>query len=262
MQAIWRGAISFGLISIPIRLYGATEEKSLRFNLLHKDDSGRVKNNRTCSECGKDGLYKEDLVKAFEYEKGAYVTFTDEELDSVSVPTSHAIDVVSFVESHEIDPIFYNRSYYLAPDELGTKAYALLVKALTESDRVAVAKIAIRDKERLATLRIRGNVIVLETMYWPDEIRELELSGEVTEVRDNELKMASSLIDSMTEPFDPSQFTDTYRAALLESVESKIAGREIVRPAQPSEPAEVIDLMDALKKSIEEAKARRTSAQG
>lgn len=261
MQAIWRGVISFGLISIPIRLYGATEEKSLRFNLLHKEDSARVKNNRTCTECGKDNLTKDDLVKAYEYEKGSWVTFTDEELDSVSVPTSHAIDVVSFVDSDEIDPIFYSRSYYLAPEDLGTKAYALLVHALTDSKRVAIAKIAIRDKERLATLRIRDNVIVLETMFWPDEVRDLELSGEQPEIRANELKMAASLIDSMTEPFDATKFHDTYREALLEAVSNKVEGREIVRPSEPTETGEVIDLMDALKKSIEEAKSRR-EAQG
>ncbi|MEX2394994.1 MAG: Ku protein, partial [Actinomycetota bacterium] len=172
MQAIWRGAINFGLISIPVRLFSATEEKTLRFNMLHKSDHGRIAFNRTCKECGKSDLTKDDFVRGYEYEKGQYVIFEDEELDNVQIDTSHTVEVVHFTPDEQIDPIYYQKTYYLAPDELGTKAYALLRKSLQESDRVAVAKVAIRDKERLATLRVRDNVLVLETMYWPDEIRE------------------------------------------------------------------------------------------
>lgn len=260
MQAIWRGAINFGLISIPVRLFSATEEKSLRFNLLHGEDSGRIRNNRTCTVCGKTDLTKDDLVRAFEYEKGAYVTFTDEELDSVEVDTSHTVEVLHFTPAEQIDPIYYQRSYYLAPEDLGTKAYALLRKALTDSDRVAVAKVAIRDKERLGTLRVRNDTLVLETMYWPDEIREAhfpELSGDI-DVRDQELRMAQTLIENLTEDFQPDQHRDTYRETLLAAVETKISGQEIVAaPTREEEPA-VLDLTEALKRSLAEVEERST----
>jgi DNA end-binding protein Ku len=258
MQAIWRGAINFGLISIPVRLFSATEEKTLRFNMLHKEDDGRVSFNRTCKVCGKDNLTKDDLVRGYEYEKGAYVKFEEEEIENVQIETSHTVEVVHFTPDEQIDPIYYLKSYYLAPDELGQKAYALLRKALVDSGRVAVAKVAIRDKERLGTLRVRDNVLVLETMYWPDEIREgrfTEVEQDI-EVRDNEFKMAQTLIDSLTEDFDPSQYTDRYREALLEAVDQKIQGKEIVAPAAPEEAPQVVDLSEALKRSLEQVKAR------
>jgi len=265
MQAIWRGAINFGLISIPVRLFSATEEKSVRFNLLHKEDGGRRRANWTCSVCEKT-LTQEDLVRGYEYEKGAYVEFTDEELQKVqnSIPTSHTVEVVHFTPAEDIDPIYYLRSYYLAPDELGIKAYALLRKALAQTDRVALAKVAIRDKERLATLRVRDNVLVLETMYWPDEIREArfpEIGAEI-EVRDQEFKMAQSLIDGLTEDFDPSAYRDLYRETLLTAAEQKRAGNEIVAPAVPEEAPQVVDLTEALKRSLEEVKARGKKASG
>ncbi len=263
MQAIWRGAINFGLISIPVRLFSAVEEKTLRFNMLHKDDGGRIKFNRTCSICGKSDLGKDDFMRGFEYEKGEYVQFTDEELANVQTETSHTVEVVHFTPNEQIDPIYYQRSYYLAPDELGIKAYALLRKALDKSDRVAVAKVAIRDKERLATLRVRGNVLVLETMYWPDEIREARFAEVEKDVESSEqdYKMASMLIDSLTEDFDPSQYRDTYRDALMAAVGEKIEGREVVAPAAPDEAPQVVDLTEALKRSLEEVKARKASGE-
>jgi DNA end-binding protein Ku len=257
MQAIWRGAINFGLISIPIRLFTATEEKALRFNLLHKEDGGRRRANWTCSVCEKT-LTQDELVRGYEYEKGAYVTFTDEELSNVEIETSHSVEVVHFAPSEEIDPIYYQKSYYLAPDELGIKAYALLRKALTDTDRVAIAKVAIRDKERLATLRVRDNVLVLETMFWPDEIRTAhfpEVEGDI-EVRDQELKMAQTLIANLTEDFKPDEFKDRYREALMNAVQQKIEGKEIVAPVAQEEAPQVVDLTEALKRSLEEVKAR------
>jgi DNA end-binding protein Ku len=264
MQAIWRGAINFGLITIPVRLFSATEEKTVRFNLLHKEDDGRVGNNRTCKVCGKSELQKDDLVRAYEYEKGAYVKFEENELDNVQIDTSHTVEVVHFTPSEEIDPIYYQRSYYLAPDELGVKAYALLRKALAESNRVAVAKVAIRDKERLATLRVRDNVLVLETMFWPDEIREArfaELERDI-ETTEGDAKMAHTLIDNLTEDFKPDQFKDRFREALMDAVEQKIAGKEIVAPTAPEEAPQVVDLTEALKRSLEEVKARGKKASG
>jgi DNA end-binding protein Ku len=259
MQAIWRGAINFGLISIPIRLFSATEEKALRFNLLHKEDGGRRRANWTCSVCEKT-LTQDELVRGYEYEKGAYVQFTDDELENVQnmIPTSHTVEVVHFTPTAEIDPIYYQRSYYLAPDELGIKAYALLRKVLTESDRVGVAKVAIRDKERMGTLRVRDNVIVLETMFWPDEIRDAhfpEIERDV-EVSDADLRTARTLIEAATEDFEPSQYHDRYRDTLLQAVEQKIEGKEIVAPAASEEAPQVVDLTEALKRSLEQVKAR------
>jgi DNA end-binding protein Ku len=264
MQAIWRGAINFGLISIPVRLFSATEEKTLRFNMLHKEDNGRIRFNRTCTVCGKADLTKDDFVRGYEYEKGSYVMFDDQELDNVQIDTSHTVEVVHFTPSEDVDPIYYQRSYYLAPDDLGIKAYALLRKVLTESDRVGVAKVAIRDKERLGTLRVRDNVIVLETMYWPDEIREAhfpEIEKDV-EVSDADLRTARTLIEAATEDFDPSQYHDRYRDALLQAVEQKIEGKEIVAPAASEEAPQVVDLTEALKRSLEQVKARDKKASG
>ena len=258
MQAIWRGAINFGLISIPVRVFSATEEKSLRFNLLHKEDGGRRRANWSCSVCDKT-LGQDDLVRGYEYEKGAYVTFENEEIDNVQIDTSHTVEVVHFTPAEQIDPIYFLKSYYLAPDELGVKAYGLLRKVLSETDKVAVTRVAIRDKERLATLRVRDNVLVLETMYWPDEIREArfaETDREI-EVSDADRKTANLLVDNLTEDFDPSQFHDRYREALLEAVDQKIQGNKIVAPAEPEEAAtQVVDLTEALKRSLEEVKAR------
>lgn len=260
MQAIWRGAINFGLVTIPVRLFSATEEKTVRFHLLHKEDNGRIRFNRTCAECGATDLGKDDLVRGYEYEKGSSVIFTDSELRNVAegIESAHRVDVVNFVPTSQIDPVYYQKSYYLAPDEIGTKAYALLRKALVDEERVAIAKVAIRDKERLATLRVRDKVLVLETMYWPDEIRAAEFAelDRDEEVRDNELKAAKQLIESMTEDFQPDEFQDVYRERLLEAVQEKIEGREIVAPAAKEEEPQVVDLMDALKRSVEEVKGR------
>jgi DNA end-binding protein Ku len=265
VQAIWRGAINFGLISIPVRLFSATEEKTPRFNLLHKEDGGRRRANWSCSVCNKT-LTQDELVRGYEYEKGEYVEFNEEELENIRnmVPTSHTVEVIHFTPAEEIDPIYYLRSYYLAPDELGIKAYGLLRKALKETDRVGLTKVAIRDKERLATLRVRDDVLVLETMYWPDEVREArfaEISKDVP-VSEGDMKTARLLIDNLTEDFDPSQYADRYREALLESVESKRAGNEIVASAAPEEPTGVVDLTEALKRSLEQVKARGKKASG
>jgi DNA end-binding protein Ku len=187
------------------------------------------------------------------------VKFDDEEIDNVQIDTSHTVEVVHFTPSDQIDPIYYQRSYYLAPDELGVKAYGLMRKVLAETDKVAVTKVAIRDKERLATLRVRDNVLVLETMYWPDEIREARFAETDREidVSDADRKTANLLIDNLTEDFDPGQFHDRYREALLEAVDQKIQGNKIVAPSEPEEAAsQVVDLTEALKRSLEEVKAR------
>src|SRR2546421_5964005 len=253
-RTMWKGAISFGLVSIPIKVFPATEEKGLSFNQLHDEDHGRIKYQRVCAKCGEIVPF-EHIVKGYEYEKDKYVVLTDEELDSVPVESSRAIDILQFVDREEIDPVYYKKSYYLVPEETGIKAYKLLREALSEDGRVGIAKVSFRDKEHLSALRFKDEVLVLETMYWPDEIRaadfpELEKDAKL---RPQEIQMARTLIDNLTEDWHPEQYRDEYREALLEIVEKKVAGEEIEFIEAP-EPTKVVDLMEALKASVEAAK--------
>jgi DNA end-binding protein Ku len=257
MKTIWKGAISFGLVTIPVKVYGATEEKSLHFNQLHVADGGRIRYKRVCAICGEEVSYQ-DIVKGYEYEKDHYVTLTDEELEALPLPTAHAIEIERFVESEQIDPIYFQRSYYLVPDGTGLKAYHLLREAIGDDGKVALAKVAFREKEHLATVRLRDNVLVLETMYWPDEIRTPrfdELDEEV-ELRPQEVRMARSLIDSLTDDFQPDDFHDAYRAALEDLIAKKVQGEEITY-VEEAEPSKVVDLMEALRASVEAAKSSK-----
>jgi DNA end-binding protein Ku len=260
MKTIWKGAISFGLVTIPVKVYGATDEKTLRFNQIHEKDGGRIKYKRVCSVDGEEVPYGE-IVKGYEYEKDHYITLTDEELDALPVATARAIEIERFVDSEQIDPIYFQRSYFLVPDGTGAKAYHLLREAMRDDDKVALAKVAFRDKEHLATLRLRENVLMLETMFWPDEIREASFDelDEDVELRPQELKMARSLIDSLTDDFEPKDLHDEYRAALEDLISKKVQGEEITY-AEPAEPSKVVDLMDALRASVEAAQASRPTA--
>ena len=253
-RAMWKGAISFGLVTIPVSVYPATEEKTLRFNQLHDDDGGRIRMKRVCSVDGEEVGY-EHIVKGYEYEKDRYVILTDDDFEAIPVESSRAIDIQQFVDLEEIDPMLYKKSYYLVPEETGAKAYALLREALNRSGKVGVAKVSFRDKEHLAALRFRDDAFILETMYWPDEIREADFGGvDVSmKVRPNELDMAQTLIDNLSADWDPGEFKDEYREAMLRIVEAKINGEEIeVVEAEPA--AKVVDLMEALKASVAAAK--------
>ncbi len=253
-RAMWKGAISFGLVTIPVSVYPATEEKTLRFNQLHDEDGGRVRMKRVCSIDGEEVGY-EHIVKGYEYEKDRYVILTDDDFEAIPVESSRAIDIQQFVELEEIDPMQYKKSYYLVPEETGAKAYALLREALNRSGKVGIAKVSFRDKEHLAALRFRDEAFVLETMYWPDEIREADFGGvDVSaKIRPNELEMAQTLIENLTADWDPMEFKDDYREALLRIVEAKINGEEIeIVEAEPT--AKVVDLMEALKASVAAAK--------
>ncbi len=253
-RAMWKGAISFGLVTIPVSVYPATEEKTLRFNQLHDEDGGRIRMKRVCSIDGEEVGF-EHIVKGYEYEKDRYVILTDEDFEAIPVESSRAIDIQQFVDLDEIDPMQYKKSYYLVPEETGAKAYALLREALNKAGKVGIAKVSFRDKEHLAALRFRDDVFVLETMYWPDEIREADLGGvDVTsKIRSNELDMAQTLIENLTAEWNPTQFKDDYREALLRIVEAKINGEEI-EVVEPEPTAKVVDLMDALKASVAAAK--------
>jgi DNA end-binding protein Ku len=253
-RAMWKGAISFGLVTIPVAVYPATEEKTLRFNQLHDEDGGRVRYKRVCEKDGEEVPF-EHIVKGYEIEKDRYVILTDEDFDAVPVASSRAIDIQQFVDLEEIDPVMFKKSYYLVPEETGAKAYALLREAMSEDGRVGIAKVSFRDKEHLAALRFKDDAFVLETMYWPDEIRQADFGGVDVhaKVRGQELEMARQLIESLTSDWSPEEYSDEYREQLVRIGEAKVNGEEIeVVEAEPT--AKVVDLMEALKASVAAAK--------
>ncbi|MGD0165986.1 MAG: Ku protein [Gaiellaceae bacterium] len=258
MRSIWNGHISFGLVSIPVKLYSATEEKDIAFHQVHVADGGRVRMRRICSLDGEEVAYS-DIAKGYELPGGEVVVLTDDDLADLPLASSRTIDVLEFVPLEEVDPIYFARSYYLEPDKAATKAYLLLREALERSGRVALAKVALRQRESLATLRVRDRVLVLEVMLWPDEIRrpEFEFLSEEPELRPKELGMAGSLIDALASDFDPGRYKDAYREALQALIDAKIEGRELVAPPQAGETSVVVDLMAALEKSVAAARRER-----
>lgn len=256
-RPIWKGAISFGMVSIPIKLYSATEEKDVRFNQLHKTDHSRIRQKIFCADEDVE-LDRDDIVKGYQVAPGQYVVMEDEDFDKVPVATTRVIEIAQFVSLEDIDPIYYQKTYYLEPEDVGMKPFALLMAALRESGRVAIAKIAMRQKEQLCTLRVYENTIALETMFYEDEVRETEgltVPGEDVKVSERELQMARSLVDMLTDDFKLSEYKDNYREALLEIIQAKAEGQVIEAP-QPAV-AKVADLMEALRASVEAAKARR-----
>jgi DNA end-binding protein Ku len=261
-RSMWKGAISFGLVTIPVAVYPATEEKSVKFNQLHDEDMGRIRYKRVCDVDGEEVPY-DHIVKGYELEKDRYVVLEDEDFDAVPVESSRTIDIQQFVDLEEIDPILFKKSYYLVPEETGAKAYALLRRALEEESKVGISKVSFRDKEHLAALRFKDDVFVLETMFWPDEIRaaEFDTVHEDGKIREQEVEMAKSLIENLSEPWNPDAFKDEYREALLEIVEKKAAGEEI-EAAPEAQPARVVDLMEALKASVEAVKQKGPQSSG
>ena len=229
MRAIWKGAVSFGLVSIAVKLFSATEEKDIRFHQVHRTDGGRIKYKRTCSIDGEEVTY-DDIAKGYDLGGGEMVILTDEDFAELPLTTGRAVEVLEFVPAEQVDPILYHKAYYLEPEGTAAKPYVLLRDALTRTDRVAIVKVAMRQREQLATLRVRDNVLVLNTMLWPDEVRapDFEFLGDDIEAKPAELAMAGSLIESMAAEFNPDEYTDNYRAALQEVIDAKVAGREVV----------------------------------
>jgi DNA end-binding protein Ku len=259
MRSIWKGAISFGLVSIPVKLYSATEERDVSFHQVHRDDAGRIRYKRVCQIDGEEVSYS-DIAKGFELPSGEVVVLTDEDFAALPLTTSRSIDVLEFVPLEQVDPIYFAKSYYLEPEGAGAKPYVLLREALERSGRVALVKIALRQRETLATLRVRDGVFVLEMMLWPDEIREASFGflDDDIEVRQQELAMAQSLIDTLSGDFHPEQYSDNYREALQALIDAKIEGREVVAPVEPTgDSGTVVDLMAALRASVEAAKEGR-----
>jgi DNA end-binding protein Ku len=262
MRSIWNGAISFGLVSIAVKLYAATEEKHIRFHQMHAADGSRVRYKRMCLACAEEVEY-DDLAKGYDLGGGDMVMLTDDDFAGLPLASTHLIEVLEFVPDQQIDPILYANAYYLEPDGAAVKPYLLLREALIGMNRVAIVKVALRHREQLATLRVRANVLVLNTMLWPDEVREPTVGflGADVEARPAELAMAYSLIESMAKDFHPTHYTDDYRSALHAVIEAKAAGRERVRPEDDKPaPTAAGDLMAALRASVERARAARSES--
>ena len=257
-RAIWSGAISFGLVNIPVKLYSAVRKKTVRFHQLDSADNTRIQQKRVNPNTGEDVPY-EQLVKGYELSPDRYVVVRPEELESVEPKKTRTIDIEDFVELDQIDPIYYDHPYYLAPAEGAAKAYALLLQAMKESGRVGIARVVIRSKEQLVAIRPQDDLLVMETLLFgdevvpPKEVGELDAVGEV-EAGKREVQMAEQLIESLSTDFDPDRYRDTYRDRVLELIERKAEGQEVAIQAAPEAPAEVPDLMAALEASIASAK--------
>ncbi len=264
MRALWKGSLAFGLVSVPVKLYTATENHDVRFHQVHEKDGGRVRMKRVCEVCGEEVSFAE-IGKGYTDATGRTVIIEPDDFESLPIAeTSRNMEVVEFVPNEQIDPILYEKAYYLEPDDRNLKPYVLLRDALQETDRTAIVQLALRQKTQLACLRIRDGVLVLQTLRWPDEVRPAMFAfvDEDVQVRPQELKMAESLIETMAADFDPEQYKDEYQEALLALIEAKLAGVE-----PPSEPvatgttAPVVDLMAALRESVERSKAESVERQ-
>lgn len=263
MHTMWKGSISFGLVNIPIKLHTATEDRDIKLRTLHNKCHAPIKYEKICSVCEEE-VKPEDIVKAYEYTKGKFVVLDREDLEKLQKENEEkAVEIIDFVKIEEIDPIYFDRSYYMSPNDGGSKAYSLLRKALQESQKVGLAKIIIRSKEQLAVIRVYENTLVMETIHFPDEVRK---SGDVpnvpaeNKVTKKELDTAILLIDQLTSEFEPEKYTDEYRTALLELIESKRNGKETVTAATKEEPSNVTDLMAALQASIDRTKPKKAAA--
>ncbi len=251
-RSIWRGTISFGLVSVPVRMFTATESKELRFHFLHKDDLSPIGYDKVRKDTG-EHVDPEDIVRGFEVAKGQYVPLEEEDLDRLDVELTKAVDILDFVDLDEIDPVYFRKAYYLLPEDGAEKPYLLLVRALEETGKVGVAKVVIRNKQHLAALRPVDGTLVLETMYYADEVRKPEKVSAKGDLRKAEVDMAKSLVENLSESFDPEKYDDTYRKELLELLKAKAKGKKLPEP-QEDEGGEVVDLMQALRESVERTK--------
>src|SRR6266545_6031196 len=259
MRAIWKGAVSFGLVNIGVRMFAATEERDVSFHQVRRSDGSRIRYRRVAEADGEEVAYA-DIAKGYVLPSGETVVLTDDDFADLPLPSARVVDVLQFVPAEQVDPIYFAKSYYLEPEQQAVKPYVLLREALEGSGMVGIVKVALRNREQLATLRVRDGVIVLETMVWPDEVRDAAfgfLEQDVT-IRPQERAMAESLVASMSGDFEPEQYTDEYREALQAVIDAKIQGREVVEtaPAKP-EAGQVVDLMAALRASVDAAKRSR-----
>ena len=258
MHTVWKGSISFGLVNIPVKMFTATEDKDVRFKYIHKECNTPVKYKKMCPACNKE-VQPDEIVKGYEYEPGKFVILTEEDFASIDTKSEKAVEILDFVKLEEIDPVYFDKTYYLAPQETGGKAYTLLREALNGKNRIAVAKITIRERESLAVIRVYNNVLVLETIFYPDEVRDFKQVPGIPEnlqTTKAELDMASQLIENLTDVFNPDKYVDTYREKLFELITAKVEGKEIFEKKEaPKE--NVISLMEALQKSIQMSKGAK-----
>lgn len=256
MHTVWKGSISFGLVNIPVKLHTATENKDIKLRQLHKECNSPINYQKVCSVCEQE-VKSEDIVKAYEYSKNKFVVLDDEELEKLRKENEDkAVEIIEFVKLEEIDPIYFERSYFLAPDNGGGKAYALLRKALSDSGKIGVAKITIRSKEQLAIVRVYGETIIMETIHFPDEVRSTEEVPNIPsdeKVTEKELDTALMLIEQLTAKFEPDKYQDDYRTALLELIEQKKNGELTVTVSEKETvvPSDMTDLMAALQASLD-----------
>jgi DNA end-binding protein Ku len=258
MRPIWGGTISFGLVSVPVRMFPATESKELRFHFLHKKDLTPIAYEKVRRD-DRERIDPDEIVRGFEIEKGRYVPLEDEDLDRLDIELTHSIDILDFADLNEIDPVYFRKAYYLLPAEGAEKPYRLLVRALEETGKVGIAKVVIRNKQHLAALRPYDGLLLLETMYYADEVRSPQaLHGDLgtTRLKSAEVEMAKSLVENLSAPFQPEKYDDTYRKELLDLVRAKADGQPLPEPG-PEQEAEVIDLMAALRESVERTKNKR-----
>ena len=258
MHTMWKGSISFGLVNIPIKMFAATEEKDIHFRYIHKECSTPLKYEKHCPTCNKE-VKEEEIVRGYEYETGHFIIINETDLIALkSEVEEKSIEILDFINLAEIDPIYYDKSYYLAPQDTGGKAYNLLRQSMNDTGKIALAKMTIRNKQTLAALRVYNKVLVLETIFYPDEIRPVSEVPGISEqqgVNEKELDIATQLITNLTAPFEPEKYKDNYREALRELINKKIEGREIeVAPEAPHR--NVIDLMEALQASLKETKKK------
>lgn len=257
MHTMWKGTISFGLVSIPVKMHAATENKDVKLRQLHKECRSPIKYEKVCPVCEKE-VGNDDILKAYEYAKNKFVILDEEDLENLrKEQADKAVEIVDFVKLEDIDPIYFEKSYYLSPNEGGSKAYGLLRKALEETGKIGVAKIIIRQKEQLAVIRVYQNILVVETIHYPDEVRNvLDVPNvpEAVDVQKKELDVAKMLIDQLTTEFDPEKYQDEYRTALLELIEEKKNNAEVTTAQDKPVPDNVTNLMDALQASLDRAK--------
>ncbi|MFD4180257.1 Ku protein [Rhodococcus sp. NPDC058514] len=265
MRSIWKGSIAFGLVNVPVKVYTATEDHDIKFHQVHGADGGRIKYHRVCSECGKTIQFA-DIDKAYQSEDGTQVILTDEDFDELPAAEKHEIPVLQFVPSEQIDPILFEKSYYLEPDSASPKAYQLLASTLRDSDRTALVHFTLRQRTRLAALRVRDGVLVIQTLLWPDEVRaaEFDTLDKATAPTDKELTMAKSLVESMSEDFEPDSYTDEYQIQLQKMLDEAIknGGKKVTPPEEVTahrEDAEVVDLVAALQRSVDAAKSGKAT---
>ena len=262
MRSIWKGSVSFGLVNIPVKLYSATSDHDVRFHQVHRADGGRIRYKRTCEACGNEVTYA-DIAKGYESEDGRLVMLTTDDLDALPVASGHEIDVMEFVPAEQVDAMLMDKSYFLEPEGKAAKPYALLREALAGTDRMAVVKVALRQRETLAVLRVRERVIVLQTLLWPDEIRAADFGvlDEDIELRSQEVTMAESLVESLASDFEPEQYEDDYKIAMGRLIDAKLDGEdahELLAPEtdEGAEEADVVDLVAALRKSVDAAQGK------